>query len=153
MALSELIYVDKNDHLVVIMPNVIERLQSYRQLSPLSYEAAGVLIGERRGNHIVISAISEPGPGDIRSRFSVDRKSSHHQALINELHRTSGGTMNYLGEWHTHPEKFPTPSSVDKSSWRKNIMSVDPIVLIIVGQGAIWCGKIAAQQIDILIEC
>lgn len=132
------------------MPNVIERLQSYRQLSPLSYEAAGVLIGERRGNHIVISAMSEPGPGDIRSRFSVDRKSPHHQALINELHSTSGGTMNYLGEWHTHPEKFPTPSSVDKSSWRRNLTPAEPMVLIIVGQCAIWCGKSTSGRLYVL---
>src|SRR3990167_4488894 len=96
MALSELTYVDNNDHLVVIMPNALDKLYSYRQLSPISREAAGVLIGERRGNHIVIYTISEPGPDDIRSRFSVIRRSTHHQKLVNELHCTSSGTMNYL---------------------------------------------------------
>lgn len=145
--MSELTYIDDNGHLVVIMPKVIEKLQSYRQLSPVSREAAGVLIGERRENHIVIHAISEPGQGDIRSRFTAVRKSPHHQELVNELHRTSDGTMNYVGEWHTHPEKFPAPSGIDKSSWYKDINSLEPMVLIIVGQCAMWCGKKIASRI------
>lgn len=139
--MSELTYIDDNGHLIVVMPKVIEKLQSYRQLSPVSREAAGVLIGERRENHIVIHAISEPGQGDIRSRFTVVRKSPHHQELVNELHRISDGTMNYLGEWHTHPEKFPTPSGIDKFSWYKDINSAEPMVLVIVGQCGMWCGK------------
>ncbi|HCZ9268877.1 TPA: Mov34/MPN/PAD-1 family protein [Vibrio alginolyticus] len=28
----------------------------------------------------------------------------------------SGGTVNYIGEWHTHPEDFPKPSQQDRSS-------------------------------------
>lgn len=150
--MSEVTYIDDNGHLVVIMPKVIEKLQSYRQLSPVSREAAGVLIGERRENHIVIHAISEPGLGDIRSRFSVVRKSRHHQELVNELYHASGGMMNYLGEWHTHPEKFPAPSGLDKSSWYKDINSSEPMVLIIVGQCAMWCGKITGSKIYVLEE-
>lgn len=148
--MSEITYIDDNGHLVVIMANVIEKLQSYRQLSPVSLEAAGVLIGERRENHIVIHAISEPGPCDIRSRFSVVRKSRHHQELVNELHRASSGTMNYLGEWHTHPERFPTPSSTDNSSWKNDISQSDPTVLIIIGQSTIWCGKKIFREIKAL---
>lgn len=148
--MSEVTFIDDNGHLVVIMSNVIEKLQSYRQLSPVSREAAGVLIGERRENHIVIHAISEPGSSDIRNRFSVVRKGSHHQELVNELHRTSGGTMNYLGEWHSHPEKMPSPSGTDKSSWQKDIKLAEPMVLIIVGQCAIWCGKRTGRKIDVL---
>ncbi len=138
---TEITYTDDNGHLVVIMPGVVERLLSYRQLSPASLEAAGVLIGERRENHVVIHAISEPGPGDVRTRFTVVRKGPHHQAMINELYLKSGGTMNYLGEWHTHPERFPVPSNTDKSGWQKEIVFTEPMVLIIVGQSAMWCGK------------
>ncbi|WP_418338097.1 Mov34/MPN/PAD-1 family protein [Rheinheimera metallidurans] len=150
--MSEITYIDDNGHLVVIMANVIEKLQSYRQLSPVSREAAGVLIGERRENHIVIHAISEPGQGDIRSRFTVVRKSPHHQELVNELHHTSDGTMNYVGEWHTHPERFPVPSGIDKSSWYKDINSLEPMILVIVGQCAMWCGKITGSKIYVLRE-
>lgn len=138
---TEITYTDDNGHLVVIMPGVVERLLSYRQISPVSLEAAGVLIGERRENHVVIHAISEPGPGDVRTRYTVVRKGSHHQALVNKLHYASGGTMNYLGEWHTHPERFPSPSAIDKSSWKQNIKSSEPVILLIIGKYGIWVGK------------
>jgi len=147
---TEITYTDDKGHLVVIMPNVVEKLLSYRQISPVSLEAAGVLIGERREGHVVILAISEPGPGDVRTRFTVVRKGPHHQALINELHCKSGGAMNYLGEWHTHPERFPSPSNTDKSSWQKDITSLEPMVLIIVGQSATWCGKKEGRKLDVL---
>ena len=147
---TEITYTDDNGHLVVIMPGVVERLRSYRQISPVSLEAAGVLIGERRENHVVIHEISEPGPGDVRTRSTVVRKGLHHQALVNKLHHASGGTMNYLGEWHTHPERFPSPSNTDKSSWQRDIMSEELMILIIVGQSATWCGKMEGRRIEVL---
>lgn len=150
---TEITYTDDNGHLVVIMPGVVERLLSYRQISPVSLEAAGVLIGERRENHVVIHAISEPGPGDARTRFTVVRKGPHHQALVNKLHHASGGTMNYLGEWHTHPERFPSPSNTDKTSWQREIMSEELMILIIVGQSAMWCGKKLGRTISALKAC
>lgn len=151
--MSEVTYIDDLGQLVVVMPTVIEKLLSYRQLSPSCKEAAGVLIGERRGPHIVIHAISEPGPGDIRSRYTVVRKGFHHQTLVNVLHHKSGGTMNYVGEWHSHPESHPSPSGIDKSSWKKDLASSEPMVLIIVGQCAIWCGKMDNGITDVLREC
>ena len=35
--------------------------------------------------------------------------------LINSAWRKSKGTVNYLGEWHTHNESKPVPSKTDKS--------------------------------------
>lgn len=70
--------------------------------APSSYpESAGVLIGERRGQHLVVCDISEPGSGDIRQRCRVDRRGVHHQSRVNEAFERSAGTHLYLGEWHT----------------------------------------------------
>lgn len=149
---TEITYADDNGHLVVIMSSVVERLHYHRQISPFSLEAAGVLIGERRENHLVIHAISEPGPGDFRTRFAVVRKGPHHQALVDELHLKSGGTMNYLGEWHTHPERFPTPSITDKASWQKDITSSEPMIVLIVGQISMWCGKQLGNSLNELVS-
>uniref|UniRef100_UPI003CED28D9 Mov34/MPN/PAD-1 family protein n=1 Tax=Enterobacter cloacae complex sp. 280C5 TaxID=3395861 RepID=UPI003CED28D9 len=33
----------------------------------------------------------------------------------------SDGFLVYLGEWHTHPEDFPQPSSTDLRSWRTGL--------------------------------
>ena len=138
---DDLIFQDVDGNLVVIMNHVVKRLLPYRQQLFFSRESAGVLIGERRASHLVICDLSEPGPGDIRSRFCVDRKGAHHQEKICAIFAQSGGTQQYIGEWHTHPEDNPTPSSTDQNSWKANIDSTFPMLVLIVGRKKIWVGK------------
>ena len=143
----DLIFADENEDLVVIMGHVVSRLLTYRQLSPRTPESAGVLIGERRGSHIVIYDISEPGFGDIRQRCRVERCGLHHQKKVDVAFEDSKGRYHYLGEWHTHPEDVPFPSMIDNESWRKNLVSQEPLVLLIVGRKNIWLGKKDKQLI------
>lgn len=152
MALKELVYVDYEQHHVVVMSDVVERLNSYRQLSGFSLEAAGVLIGERRGDHIVICDISEPGAGDFRERSRVNREGSHHQEKINIAFEASAGTLLYIGEWHTHPEDIPSPSLIDMKSWRSSLRAPSPMILLIIGRKDFWVGKKVAHDIHILKE-
>lgn len=152
MPSSEMTFTDENNHLTVLLSGVIDRLLQYRQFSPTSKEAAGVLIGERRGQHLVIKRISEPSVGDKRSRHSVDRCGPGHQTAVDEAFAQSDGTLRYLGEWHTHPEDFPSPSSTDESSWMKNIICSEPRIVIIVGRKRIWAGKKIGKKINPLIE-
>ncbi|WP_228127624.1 Mov34/MPN/PAD-1 family protein [Acinetobacter sp. NIPH 284] len=136
--------------LVVISTDVANILVSYRQLSDSSQESAGVLIGERRGVHIVIKTLTEPSRWDIRSRFMVDRVSKHHQKAVDNAFKKSNGEWHYLGEWHTHPEDEPKPSMTDYSSWHKNLKSSDPLILIIAGRTGFWVGKKINEQIEVL---
>ncbi|MCA6968408.1 Mov34/MPN/PAD-1 family protein [Pectobacterium carotovorum] len=138
---TELTFYDNNHRLVVIMPNVVQRLLSHRQLNYISKEAAGVLIGERRGIHLVITDLSEPGTDDIRHRYSVDRRGSHHQDKVDLAFVQSQGTYQYLGEWHSHPEDKPIPSYKDRQSWERHLDAHEPMVLIIVGRKELWAGK------------
>jgi integrative and conjugative element protein (TIGR02256 family) len=148
----ELTFKDENGHLIVIMPTVVKRLFAHRQLSWNSNEAAGVLIGERRGPHIVIHEISEPGVGDIRSRHSVDRCGSHHQLIVDEAFLRSSGTLQYLGEWHTHPEDTPFPSTKDLNSWGKYLIDSEHMLLLIVGRKNVWAAKKITNTIVLLLE-
>ncbi|MCL2891240.1 Mov34/MPN/PAD-1 family protein [Brenneria sp. MC1SB4.1] len=134
------------------MSEVVQRLNSYRQMHYASTEAGGTLIGERRGQHIVITNISEPGSGDIRSRNQVDRKGVHHQQKIDELFQQSDGFLVYLGEWHTHPEDFPQPSYTDIKSWLTGLKATEPMVMLIVGRKRIWGGKKYCNDIKVLKE-
>lgn len=138
---AELVFNDRNGYLVVIMSNVVQRLCSYRQLSFFSKESAGIFIGERRGSHLVICDLSEPGPGDICSRYSVDRRGMHHQAKVNEAFIRSKGILQYLGEWHTHPEDNPRPSFKDEQSWKGSIDAALPMIVLIVGRKSLWVGR------------
>lgn len=97
MVNTELTFKDSFGSLLVVMPSAINRLLDHRQLDSSSNEAAGVLIGERRGSHLVIYDISEPGKGDIRSRYFVDRRGPHHQAAVDDAFARSSGRLQYLG--------------------------------------------------------
>lgn len=147
---KDLVFKAKNDALIVILSEVAEILLSYRQLANNSPESAGVIIGERRGMHLVIRTVSVPGDADIRTRFEVNRIGKHHQDKVNTAFRESSGTWQYLGEWHTHPENVPSPSMTDYSSWNKNLCSPDPLILIIVGRTHWWVGKKINREIDVL---
>ncbi|MCG9575176.1 Mov34/MPN/PAD-1 family protein [Vibrio tubiashii] len=150
MSDADLVFKDERDNLVVIMGHVLTRLLSYRQLHHLTPESAGVLIGERRGLHLVICDISEPGPGDIRQRNRVDRRGIHHQLLVNEAFESSGGIHQYLGEWHTHPEDKPCPSHVDRDSWNRGMITKVPMLVLIVGREGYWLGKKEKETIETL---
>lgn len=141
MNMNELVFIDDFDNHVVIMSEVVMRLNSYRQTHYTSTESGGTLIGERRGQHLVITHISEPGQDDVRNRTGLERKGIHHQQKVNDLFQQSNGFIVYLGEWHTHPEDFPHPSFIDIKSWVMGIVATEPMIMLIVGRKDIWVGK------------
>ncbi|MUK60727.1 peptidase [Aliivibrio fischeri] len=138
---KELTYQDSNGHLVVLTEHVLAVLEKYRQTRRQDNEAAGILLGEKRGQHIVITDLSEPGKGDLRKRNLVDRRGKHHQQKVDDCFQLSGGTVNYLGEWHTHPEDFPKPSQKDRTSWSVHLKGGTPKIVLIVGIKDFWIEK------------
>ncbi len=62
------------------------------------------------------------------------RKDPGHQKISDTGWKESGGIITYLGEWHTHPVKTPSPSSTDRYEWSKLCAFYsDPLVFLIVG--------------------
>ncbi|WP_258058132.1 Mov34/MPN/PAD-1 family protein, partial [Vibrio cholerae] len=68
---------------------------------------------------------------------------------VNEAFERSAGTHLYLGEWHTHPEDRPFPSATDRHSWRRNIVSDESMLLLIVGRKDFWLGKKERELITV----
>ncbi len=93
----------------------------HRQLSDSDFEGGGVILGRfiKDSKNIVIDIVTLPTMKDIRERYRFKRDQVSHQSIIDEIWKDSEGTCNYLGEWHTHPEKYPEPSSADIKSWKK----------------------------------
>lgn len=152
MNINELVFIDEINNHVVVMSEVVRLLHTYRQMHFTSAEAGGTLIGERRGQHIVVTDISEPGLGDIRTRNRFERKGDHHQQKVDKLFKQSDGFLVYLGEWHTHPEDFPQPSYIDIQSWLTGLIAADPMVLLIVGRKGEWLGIKHGNTIKALNE-
>lgn len=137
---SELVLRNQSGGLVIVETAALRALNKYRQLHKNQCEQGGVLIGEVRPPHIIITQITEPGPADVATRFGFTRKKQHHQHQVDQHWLTSGGFLTYIGEWHTHPEPNPTPSGVDLSSWRKGLPYDRPSIVVIIGQQLDWWG-------------
>ncbi|MCK6588726.1 MAG: Mov34/MPN/PAD-1 family protein [Polyangiaceae bacterium] len=135
---------------------VVEVLLSYAQRDPNAMEAGGVLMGRHiRGTRdVVVDSVTTPMRGDRRSRFSFHRSRRPHQRALDEAWKLSEGTCVYLGEWHTHPEPYPNPSSVDLADWRKRLrhdeVDSESLFFIIVGQElcAAWEGLRSTREIS-----
>lgn len=96
-------------------------LCSHRQLRSTDTEAGGVLLGRLilSSDDVIVDRATPPSPQDRRSRFAFFRARRPAQFAVDEAWSTSGNVMNYLGEWHTHPEDYPTPSRIDTRDWKR----------------------------------
>lgn len=128
--------------LIAVDRVVTERIDRYSRVPENTTEAGGILIGSYRGLHIEITECSEPLRRDRRARLRFDRDDPGHQNLAKKRWRESGRILTFVGEWHTHPESFPTPSSIDLDTWRavtrKN--ATGSTVFLIRGYDGWWAG-------------
>lgn len=135
---------DDADGLVLIEDSVLVDLQRYVQDGPTLPESGGILLGYRRKHHLHIVGATFPAKGDSRGRFHFWRRDQSHQREATKAWRKSGETIDHLGEWHTHPERHPSPSALDLREWRKICATrQNCMVFVIVGTGSfrVWVGK------------
>jgi integrative and conjugative element protein (TIGR02256 family) len=136
---GDLVFLAPDGGRFVITPLALQTMQSFAQRGPHDAEAGGVMVGRfiEGGNDVVVDLVTPPLPGDRRSRCRFHRRAKPHQAVLNREWKTSGGVRTYLGEWHTHPESFPTPSSIDIRDWRRRVrrdsFHGDTLRFVIVG--------------------
>lgn len=118
----------------------LSTMHSYRQDGPRRPESGGVLLGRimRPTPDLIVDQVTVPTPSDKRSRYNFWRSERPTQKAIEKAWTGSGGEQNYLGEWHTHPEDFPSPSHVDLQNWdrvaRTALFEQDALVFLIVGR-------------------
>ncbi|WP_366512534.1 Mov34/MPN/PAD-1 family protein [Mesorhizobium sp.] len=124
----------------MISTEILESISVYVSSKSDVCEAGGILVGGYRGPHIEIVSCTTPLPRDIRKRHLFDRRDPGHQSAALKAWLTSSKTETFVGEWHTHPEAYPSPSQRDLVTWH-GIMNRTPatLVFLIVGWQAIWC--------------
>lgn len=113
-------------------------------------EAGGIFLGCYRGPHVEITDCTVPQPDDVRSRFLFDRRDASHQRRALEAWKQSGNVLTCVGEWHSHPEDYPSPSCIDRENWRKIMKrnGADPLVFMIVGRYGVWAALATRRAID-----
>lgn len=107
----------------VLFPKTqLNLMLKYRQSEFSNPEAGGMILGSIRGNYLDITHITEPTINDFQDRFKFIRRDCRHHQIALEAWSISNQKVGYLGEWHTHPEQSPKPSSIDLAGWRKIVL-------------------------------
>ncbi len=121
---------------ISIKTSVFTAIKEYRQLSPNSPESGGMLFAEIEKGIVKITLATEPTSADRRTRFGFWPSLSAQQKIINAEFKQG---LHFVGEWHTHPEPYPTPSGTDLRSmadcYKRSKHQLRGLVMIIVGQG------------------
>ncbi len=104
-------------------------------------ERGGILLGTRRGTHLHILEATLPQRWDRGSMFAFRRSARGHQEVAIKRWKSSGQTIDWLGEWHSHPESIPSPSGIDLHSWTSIVAArKTPMVFLIIGYHDLWLG-------------
>lgn len=119
-------------------PAALNAVDPYVQRRADQPEAGGLLLGRHilSSRDVIVDAITIPTPDDRQSRYRFFRAARAHQHSVDRAWRESGGTCTYLGAWHTHPERDPSPSRIDRLKWRRKLVTdryTDWLFFLILG--------------------
>lgn len=134
--------------LVIFTPEVLRIFGNYRQTVFCQPEAGGILLGHRRGKHLEVVLATEPTQEDKCSAFSFIREAAGHAELAKSAWLQGGKAIDYLGEWHTHPQTTPIPSTIDRREWNKLVQvhpTKSPFLVIVVGTKAMHVELVGSQ--------
>lgn len=123
---------------LIFTDEAAQQLRGHSQRSWWQLEAGGALLGRHLldSENIVVDEVTTPQKQDRRSRFSFFR-SKQHTVLARARWVARDSTLAYLGLWHTHPERDPMPSGVDRRDWEnavaKDVFEGERLFFPIVG--------------------
>jgi integrative and conjugative element protein (TIGR02256 family) len=128
------------------MPVTILREMEAEARRRFPAESGGVLLGyrypSRREPIRVVSQIG-PGPKAVHRRNRFEPDGAWQDAEITRAYETSGRTLAYLGDWHSHPRGSGRPSALDRSTARAiaacaAARAPQPLLLILHGGPHEW---------------
>ena len=103
----------------VLVDNIVleKMARCSRRFSPL--EAGGLVLGYRKNACLHAIDVTLPGQWDRHSRSSFHRSVRAHRLRALRLWRKSGGLIDWIGEWHSHPGFLLSPSGTDHFNWKR----------------------------------
>jgi integrative and conjugative element protein (TIGR02256 family) len=107
-------------------------------------ETGGVLLGYRadRAKLVLVSDLVGAGPSARRESHRFEPDGAWQRKQIADLYRSSGRTLAYLGDWHSHPFDGDA-SRLDRATARRIAKTPaarcpHPVMLIVVCSGGRW---------------
>ena len=112
----------------------------YQQTRFWHRESGGLLFAPAIGSDdgfVRITNVSGPNAEDRRSRYSVIL--DHDQCITDIENRFEQG-LHFVGYWHTHPEKHPSLSGIDRRALTRNLkrggLDIQRMIAIVIGSGS-----------------
>lgn len=149
-------YIPNSNQRIILSPEVIETFTLFCQDSKSS-ESGGLLFADFCFPEIVIKLATIPNKKDKCARYSFIPCRNIQRKIVFEKYKTG---LHYIGEWHTHPVAYPTPSNLDinsmKDTFLKSKHELNFILMIIVGSSKeklqLWCSLHNAKEMIQLHE-
>ena len=140
---------------IVLKESVLRTFEMYKQTGR-KHERGGIVLGKVKKNKIVLTRASIPTGYDWGNRTSFVRHKMSGQLFTDYEFLNSNGKVIYLGEWHTHPEDHPTPSSTDKKmiakQFNRNDINEEFLFMIIIGRRSIYVGYYDGKTLTELLS-
>ncbi len=102
---------------VLVPESVLADVAKHGLSWPAGLERGGILLGYRKLEAIEITSLTLPGRWDCARPTLFRRSERGHRMRALREWKASGHTIDWVGEWHTHPGGTAEPSSVDRRTW------------------------------------
>lgn len=147
-----LIYKLPNKSSLVFSNEVLEHFKSQKQRL-FQNERGGILFARFDDSVTRVCLAQGPFKSDLMKAFQFRANKKRAQKDIDNKFEQG---LHYIGEWHTHPQKTPLPSSDDKAAivdcFNKSTHELENLILVIVGQNdfpqGLWVGVSNGQSIS-----
>ena len=124
--------------IVCISKEVLQTFKNYQQDKFYKRESGGHLFAKFYDDRACIEYASVPHRFDIRLRTRFTLSGKRRNEIISQMYKKG---LHYIGDWHTHPEPYPSYSKIDILSMRKlyceSTQQLNNFLMIIVGNGTI----------------
>jgi integrative and conjugative element protein (TIGR02256 family) len=113
-----------------------------------SLENGGIFLGWRSGEDRIIVDLRGPGPLALHGRHCFVPDHKWQVAEVKSAFETSDGDLDYLGDWHSHPDGVAEMSDLDSATLLRIARRVsEPLMLIVAGCGLTWTPRCWKGQI------
>jgi integrative and conjugative element protein (TIGR02256 family) len=116
-------------------PEILAHFETYRQQGHIKTEIGGQLFGEFIRNEIRVIRATGPNSADRHGGTWFKPNLGEHNIEIKRLFEQK---LHFVGDWHTHPEPEPFPSSWDLESmedcFRKSHHELKAFLMVIIGR-------------------
>ena len=119
-----------------------EIINEVEAFAPL--ETGGAFFGYFADNgDVVVTDLIDAGSDAKRSRYSFEPDQDYQLAEIERLFILSNGKTTYLGDWHSHPNSFPSLSRKDEKTLLNIALSTEarcpyPVMVVVGSHPEEW---------------